>query len=158
MARNDYKAYDALHRVRQREEDMHAQKLAEARRDVGAAERQRELLQAETRATLEAAATHAMDHFDARDLLRHYQYERHLARLSDEKDAEIRQLEGLQEERRAALENAMKARRVVEKLRERKLLARRKHLRVQEQRMLDEVATNYATPMRPGDNTTKETI
>jgi flagellar export protein FliJ len=156
MARNDHRAFDTLQRVRQREEDRCAQRLAEARRDVAAAERQRAMLQAQTRATLEAAGSHATDHLDASELRRYYQYERHLARLTDAKDAEIRHLEGVSEERRAALEEAMKARRVVEKLRERKLLARRKRMRDLEQRLLDEVAINYARPMNPGANPAEE--
>lgn len=156
MARDDHRVFDTLQRVRQRKEDQCAQRLAEARRDVAAAERQREALQAETRATLEAAASRATDHLDASDLRRYYQYERHLARMTDAKDAEIRQLEGVREDRRDELEDAMKARRVVEKLRERKLLARQKRLRKEEQRLLDEVAVNYARPMRPGDNAAEE--
>ena len=63
--------------------------------------------------------------FQAEEVGRYFQYERHLARLAVETDARLLELRALEEKRRAELEEALKSRRMVEKLQEREHAAHR---------------------------------
>lgn len=140
-----------LVRIRERQEDLRAQALAGARHAVTHAEQQRESILQMQRDTLEQARETAQRHFDASDVRRYYQYERYLSRLADVKDAEIRKLEAQAEQRRRELEEALKQRRMMEKLHERAEEARLRSFRQFEQKALDEVAVNYST--QPGTET-----
>ena len=136
--------YHTLLRIRRRQEDLHAYALAAARREVQLAQVERRRITEEQQRTLDRAAELGREHFDASDLRRYYQYERHLARLGDTKDALIRDLEQVADERRTELEEATKAKRVVEKLVEHRMAAYQDELRKLEQKTVDEVATSYA--------------
>lgn len=136
--------YSTLLRIRKRQEDIKAMVLAEARRRVRAAQEQRESLLEEQRRTLAHAGEASRHEFDASEVRRYYQYERHLARLAVTKDAEIRQLEAVAEGKRADLEEATKRKRIMEKLKDRHRTAFQAHFQKMEQRSLDEAATNYA--------------
>lgn len=144
MALPDPHAYDTLLRVRQRQEDFRAQALAFARREVQLAQAQRDELAREQQRMLDEAGTRLREHFDAADIRRFFQHERHLARLGDEKDIEIRELEDYAEKRRQELETASKRRRMIERLHERKHEAFLKHVNKLEQQQLDETAAAYA--------------
>jgi flagellar export protein FliJ len=144
MARLNPKAYDTLVRVRKTQEDLRAQHLATARREVQAATAQRNEIEREQVRMLEEAGARLRDQFDASDVRRFYQHERHLAQLGVEKDIEIRELEAAAEKRRQELEAASKRRRVVERLQERKRAAYIKHVNKLEQQQLDETAAAYA--------------
>ncbi len=93
---------------------------------------------------LEEAAGATQQEFDASSIHRYYQYERHLARLAVEKDAAIAELRETEEERRADLEEAMKKKRIVERLKERHRDALFADLNKEEQAVLDETAINQA--------------
>lgn len=118
--------------------------LAEARRQVRRAQDQRGAIIEEQRRALDHAGDLSQHAFDASDVRRYYQYERHLARLAVAKDAEIRQLEKTAEHKRMELEEATKRKRIMEKLKERHSAAFQACLQKNEQRSLDEAATNYA--------------
>jgi len=137
-------SFDTLLRVRQRQEDLRSMELARARREVHDAQAERAELDAARRAALEHGRAGAGEALDPVDLRRYHQYERHLARLRDEKDASIRELRTLAETRRLDLDEATKRKRMVEKLRERKVKAHRQALRKREQQVLDEFATMRA--------------
>lgn len=135
---------DTVLRIRRRQEDIKALDMAEARRlEHAAREQRRKLLEAQ-REAIETGAGRARGEFDARDVRRYYQYERYIARLGVEKDAEIRRLERDAEARRKELEEAMKRRRMIERLQEKRQMAWMAELHKAEQILLDEVATNYA--------------
>ncbi len=136
--------YETLLRIRKRQEDLRAGALASARREVRRAQDERSHLSEEQRNTLLRAQDLIQQEFDASDVRRYYQYERHLSRLAVAKDAEIRQLEGVAEQRRAELELATKRKKIVEKLKENQNAAYAKHVMKLEQRQSDETATNYA--------------
>ena len=144
MAKNDPHRFDTLLRVRKRQEEIQAQALATAKRNVQAAQDQRSKLAQERINTFQKAGEVVHPQFDASEVRTYYQYARHLAYLGDLKDMEIRELATKAEERRKELEIAMKARRIVEKLMERKMTVLKKELAKQEQQAIDEVATNYA--------------
>ena len=93
---------------------------------------------------LHAAQAIAQGRFDADEVRRYYQYERHLARLGDARDADIRHLESIAEEKRAELEASAKTRRVMERLVERRASANLQYQRKMEQAALDEAATTRA--------------
>lgn len=138
-------AYETLLRIRKRQEDLRAMAMAAARRDVNNAEEQRTRLAAEQRNSLERWAGYLKECLDAGEARRYHQYERHLARLIDDKDADIRRLEGIAEEKRGELLDASKRKRIVGKLKERKNAAYALELRRMLQRINDETATNYAS-------------
>lgn len=135
---------DTLLRIRQRQEDQKAMALAEARRDAQQAQARQAGIVARQQAMLAAAGDAARARFDASDVRRYYQHERHLARLAVEQDALVRQLEAEAARRRDELEEALKRKRMVERLRERRAAARAAALRREEQRQLDEIAVNLA--------------
>ncbi len=136
--------YDALIRVRQLQEDLSAQAFAVAQRQVDRAKAERQALADQRVLTFQAADESTRERFDAREIRLYYQYERRLARLIDEKDADIVQLKGVAAERRDELEDAMKRRRMVEKLKDRKMEAYEAEVRKDEQKLTDETATNAA--------------
>ena len=135
--------YDTLLRVRQHEEDLKNQSLIDARNMARRALQERDGYLQDRRHAIVRASEAAAQHFDAAEVRRYYQYERHLATLVDQRDATIKEWEGIAEERRVALIAAARARQVVEKVRERKLEAYREMLRKEEQDALDESASNF---------------
>jgi flagellar export protein FliJ len=137
-----------LLRVRERREDLRAQALAETRREIHVNERQRDEIIDRQRRTLEEAGAAAQHEFDARDVRQYYVYERHLARLAVEKDANLAQLRSTEETRRIELEDAMKERRIVERLKERLNDAFTAEVVKEEQKTTDETATNHAAIAR----------
>lgn len=136
--------YKTLLRIRKRQEDLRAQALAEARRNVNAAIRRRDEIALEQTRALEQAGTRTASRFNASDVRRYFQYERHLAQLGDETEALIAKLTAVEEERREELDAAMKKRRILERLKERQERAYATELNKEAQAMTDEVATNYA--------------
>jgi flagellar export protein FliJ len=148
MARRPSVHYDTMLRIRKRQEDLRARALAAAHQEVLRAERELASIEAKQRETLQEAGKRATKHFDARDIRLYYQYERHLARLADEKSAEIIELRAQEQKRRTELEDAMKQRRVMEKLIERKRRTYFQEVRKEEQAFADETAANYAVIAR----------
>ena len=136
--------YNTLLRVRERQEELKAQVLAVARREVAVAQAQLAQLADAQHRTLERAGMLARDCFDASEVRTCYQYERHLAQLGDAKEAEIGELQAHAEERRCELLEATKRKRVIEKLKQRRWDTYQKHRRDIEQRAADESATNCA--------------
>lgn len=142
--------YAVLLRLRKQEEDIKAQALARSRRAVQRSQRERTSLELTRRLALEQAGEHLATRFDAAEVRSYYQYERHLAVLRDRKDAEIRDLQVAEAETLAVLEQATQARRIAEKLHERRREDYRKHLSHEAQKQLDETATMYAARDRQG--------
>lgn len=136
--------FDTLLRVRRRMEDLKARALAREQREASRLEAEREAIVAEQRRALDAAGVAAGTVFDASEVRRHYQYERYLARCVVAKDAEIRAQLRVVAQSREELTEAMKDRKKIEKLRERKMRAFLQRQRKEEQRLLDEVAVNLA--------------
>lgn len=144
MPRRTAQQYDTLLRIRKRQEDLRAQALAETNRQIAARRQQRTQLDAERRTWLFEAGARAQRVFRAPEVAPVYRYERHLAHCITSTDASLRQLEATAAERRGELENAMKQRRVIERLRERLLEARRAAVLKEVQKRTDEAATNRA--------------
>lgn len=145
--------FDTLLRIRKRQEELRAFALAEARREVRAAEQERDELSGWRLEMFREAGTHARAVFDPGDVRLYYRYERHLARMIDDKDAQIVQLSKVEEARRMELDGAMKRRRIIEKLLERKERQAREETRKQEQKAADETASKYAARIRQRDMT-----
>ena len=150
--------YTTLLRVRKRQEERRALALAKALREQQHAEAERAHLTAEQRRALERAGDTAQEAFDAAEVRCYYQYERHLAQLGDAKDAEIREFTRMSSVRRLELEEATKNKRMIERLRERTEEILHAQSRRDEQRRLDEVATNHAAlgMERPGTHPAEE--
>lgn len=152
MAR-PWQKYAVLLRVRERQERLKAQSLAAARRDVGRAEAQRDALAEEQERVLGEAGKAARQRIDAAKVQAFIHYERHIARLAVDKDAEIYSLKSVAETRRGELEDAMKQRKVVERLNERARLAYRDYVLREEQKLLDETGSVQAALERMADRT-----
>lgn len=136
-----WQKFDVLQRVRERQEKLKAQALAETRREIQRAEAQRNALSEEQRRVLEEAGAASKDNVDAAKTQAFIHYERHIARLAVEKDAEIHSLRGVEERRRRELEDAMKKRKVVERLSEKARLDYHTEQRRAEQKQNDETAS-----------------
>lgn len=141
---NDPSSYDTLLRIRRRQEDLKAGELAAAQRAVNALHEQRAQIVVAQQLALEQAQVTGGAQFDASEIRSYFQYERHLAKLRDDKDAELRAKQTAVDACRGEAEQAMKDRRIVEKLRERKRVAWLYARRRAEQQVMDEVATSYA--------------
>lgn len=151
MAGRQLAQFGTLLRIRRRQEDLRAQALASARRDVRLAEGERDELAAWRLETFSEAGACARAFFDPAAVRLYYRYERHLAHLIDDKDAQIVELMSVAEQRRIELELAMKSRRVIEKLLERKEKQAREDMRKAEQKTVDETASKYAAIARQRD-------
>lgn len=156
MAMRRPEQYSMLLRVRKRQEDLSAMTLATARREVRNAEAQRdefERLQRETLATAAERASGTVDPFQMRQFL---QYQRHLAWLTVGKNAQIAGLNDEAENRRQALGESMKQRRVVERLMEHARDAVREKARRDEQRLDDETSSTRAALTRSTTNAARK--
>jgi flagellar export protein FliJ len=151
MAKKHKLRYETLLRVRQRQEELKAMAFAEVKREIQIAEMQREEILNQQRQMLEEAKSRVGGAFRVDDVRGYYQYERHLARLAVEKDARIVELKDVAEKRRQELEEALKARRMIEKISEREMTAFRTSVGKKEQAALDESASNQAAMSRTGD-------
>ena len=134
--------YGALLRVRKHQEEMRAMTLAHTRREIARARSEREEIADRQREALARISDLARDRFDAADVRRYFQYERYLARRAVEKDAEIQGLEARASEEREVLEEAMKRRKITEKLEEQVRNTYAAHVRGWEQKQMDEAASN----------------
>lgn len=136
--------FDTLLRVRKRQEDMRARALADAQRAVRHAEQELEDLHTKQRQMFDEAGRRAVKSFEAREVRLYYQYERHLAWLADNKSAEILELSAIAERKRLELEEALKRRKMMEKVIEKKWQGYRAEVHKEEQAFADEVAVQRA--------------
>lgn len=143
--------YAPILRIREQAEDRQAQAVARVRSRIHAARRERTSLELTRQTALEQAGSTLQKHFDASDIRSYYQYERHLAGLRDQKDAEIRALEREESAEVALLEKATQARRIAEKLHERQREAYRDFVLKEEQKAMDETASKYAARRMQSD-------
>lgn len=136
--------YKAILRIRSQAENREAQAVAAIRGAIQQALRERTGLEVARQSALNEAGATMRAQFDAEEIRGYYQYERHVAHLRDQKDAEIRNLRQREAEALEKLEGATRARRVAEKLHVRRHAEFRAHRRHIEQKILDETATLYA--------------
>lgn len=141
MAARRPQQYSALLRVRKRQEDLKAMALATAWRAVRDAERLRAEIEAHQRRVLAIDGEASQRTVYAERLRRLVQYERHLARLAVDKDADIEDLTKKADGRRSELEDAMKQRRIVERLIENAEEALQEEIAKNERAVNDEIAT-----------------
>ena len=144
MATRRPEQYATLLRVRKRQEDLSAQVLAGVRREMRAAELQRADFEDQQRRAIDSAQAYTGENFDERLFPQYVQYQRHLARMAVAKDAEIEQLRQQTAGRRLELENAMRQRRMVDRLIERSERIVSNNLKKEEQRSSDESASTRA--------------
>lgn len=140
MAQDRIARYEVLLRVRKRQEDLKAQALVIARNEHAALRRQRRELDERRRSLLKEADIPRGARVEPSRVGAIYQYERHLGRRADAKDAEIAMHARVVESARAELETAMGRKRMMEKLIERTQKAERAEATRREQRWHDESA------------------
>lgn len=141
MLERKLNTYKRLTRIRKRQQDWKAQELAVIQRERMALEERRASIYTAQQNILNNTQDRLQHFIDAWDVQRYYQYERHLARLGDDTDAEIRKLETQEDKCRNALTEAMKLRRMMEQLANHEFGRVSRHLMKTEQRLLDEIAT-----------------
>jgi flagellar export protein FliJ len=139
---------DVLLRIRRRQEDLKAQAHASAQRDVHRAEGEQAMIVDEQRRMLEEMVQATNEALDVHDAVRYRHHERYLARLSVEKDVAIGELRKTAEGKREDLEGAMKHRKMVERLVERREDVRQHQQRKNEQKATDEIAATKAAVKR----------
>lgn len=132
--------YATLARVRKHQEEQKAQVLAQARRVVRGLEEQRRELEAYRERVLERAADQAAGPVAAQ-MRALYLFERHLGRLADEKDVEIESGMRDAKERRSEFDEAVKQRRIIERLIEKAREGLHEEFRRRSQRHHDEIAS-----------------
>ncbi len=141
--------FATLLRVRKRQENRQSAMLGHVRKAIAQAQEDGQAIARQQQAALDKAGQLARKRFDAADVRRFYQYERYLARRADEKDAEIQKLTQEEAQERAKLEDAMKHRRMAERLEDHVTSTYAGHVRKSEQQQSDEVASNYHTRGMP---------
>lgn len=148
MPRRKRFRYNMVLRVRKRQEELKAGALAQTRRAIRSTEQEREEIVHQQIRTLHEAGKAATHRFAGDDVHRYYLYERFLARLAVDKDATLAQLRSEEAQRRVELEEAMKRKRIIERLKERQHHALLAEVNKEEQVFTDEVATNHAAIAR----------
>lgn len=138
-------------RVRKRQEDMRAQALAETQSVIQKAQHLRDDLSTLQRTMLMDADSLTRNDFDAADIRRYFQYERHLARRVVDTDAKLAELKSVAEDRRAELEEATQKKKAIERLEDRHREAVEAEARYWDQRSIDEIATGRAYLARRKD-------
>ncbi len=138
-------------RVRKRQEELRAQALAETQTGIRNAEHRRTELVTLQRTMLSNADALTRAEFDAADVRRYYQYERHLSRCVVDTDAQLAQLSGVAEDRRVELEEAIQKKKAIERLQVRHRAAVADDVRYWEQRTNDEIASGRAYLARRKD-------
>ncbi|MBX7257134.1 MAG: flagellar export protein FliJ [Candidatus Hydrogenedentes bacterium] len=151
MPRRDPERFDTLLRVRKRQEQLRAQSLAEVRTQIRSVQRQRQQISEEQVRMIHEASEAVGEQLAGPEIHMFFQYERHLARLVVERDATLRRLRTVEEERRSALEDSMKRRRVVERLQERYQQEAATEQRKMEQKLNDEIAGVRASRHTQGE-------
>jgi len=132
--------FKPLLRVRERQEEDRSRALADVRRAIAAARSERDDLEKQHRSMLHRAATTARDHFDASDVQRFFQYGRYLAKLVNDKDAEIAELRQHERSHLDELTRAIQERRKAERLDDRREVAFEQFLTKEENKQADETA------------------
>lgn len=132
--------YATLLRVRKRQEDLKVQAFAQAQRVVRDLETERDELFAYQRRVLEEAGRQAVEPVAGR-LEALYRFDRHLGKLADEKDAKIVAQQGEVDDRRRELDDAIKQRRIIERLIEIAELEAKEEFNRQDRRLQDEFAS-----------------
>ncbi len=133
--------YSSLLRVRERQQDLEAQRLAVAQREVLRAETELADIERQQRMALEGASQASGRRPEPPKITGFLQYERHLSRTAVQKDAEIRTLQTKAEAQRSKLEDAMKRRKTMERLLEKTQESLDAEQRRREQRLSDEAAS-----------------
>lgn len=141
MALRHPENYAMLARVRKQQEDVRARDVARGDRNVRAAMAEGSQLAAMQKAIMIKADNLAETEVDTSKVDGYLQYERHLARLSVEQDAKIRTLRGVVNDLRAELTEAVKKRRIIDRLIERADEALLKRTLKSEQQIMDELAS-----------------
>jgi hypothetical protein len=132
------------------QEELKALAVAAVCRQIRAAEQERAEIIEEQLRMFEEAGRVARGDFDACQVDGYYEYERYLARQAVDRDATLAQLRQTETARRSELEDAMKGKRIVEKLSERHAKAVYAGILKQEQAATDEAAVNSAAMARQG--------
>lgn len=140
--------YGALLRVRKIEEDQEAQKLAALQRARQLSEQRLASIRDIQRRMFEEAAQEQRSRFRASEIDRYYQYEQHMARQALEADADVEALRREEAAQREALKHALRQRRIVGKLKERRDEQWRAYRAHHDQRLSDETAVNQAAQDR----------
>ena len=136
--------YEALTKLRQRQEDMKAQVFSSAERHLRSAQQERDYLEEEQRLLLEQTIVSKGETIDKERQIALHQYERFTARRITEQNAVIQERTAIYNEKQTELKDAMVLRKMMETLCEQAREAIEKEWNRQERYGLDEIATQRA--------------
>ena len=148
MIQRRIQRYGVLSRIRKRQEEVKANILAVAQRRTLAARDQLAAIEREQNDWIQRAHDDATSIADVQLLNNYMQYERHLGRLAVEKGSGILELEEEASAKRHDLHEALKQRRMIDRLIERAEENLQDQMNRQEQWTLDETATIRAAASR----------
>lgn len=138
------KRYEALTQLRQRQEDMKAQVLADAERKLSSVQQERDHLEQQQRMLLEKSVVEKGETIDKEKQLSLHHFERYTARKIIEQDSLIQERKALYKEKRAELKDAIVLRKMMETLSTHAQESIEKEWLRQEQYNMDEIATQRA--------------
>ncbi len=136
--------YQTLLRVRKRQEEQEAHKLAQIQNGIRAARKQRDEITALQRELLDTVGQATKERFGAGVIQPYYQYERHVAQRHLDADSRLNKLRADEAAQRGELETAMKRRKAVEKLKQRRDEQAYAEWLKDEQQRADELALSRA--------------
>lgn len=148
MTQRRIQRYGVLGRIRKRQEEVKANILAIAQRRTLAARDQLAAIEREQSDWIRRAHNEASSIADVQRLNSYMQYERHLGRLAIQKSSGILKLEEEVHTKRDDLHEALKQRRMIDRLIERAEDNLQDQMNRLEQRTLDETATIRAAASR----------
>lgn len=138
------KRYEALTQLRQRQEDMKAQVLADAERKLSSVQQERDHLERQQKMLLEKTVVGKGERIDKEQQLSLHQYERFTARKIVEQDSLIQERTAVYKEKRAELKDAIVLRKMMETLSKHARETIEKEWLRQERYSMDEIATQRA--------------
>ena len=138
------KRYEALTQLRQRQEDMKAQVLADAERKLSSVQQERDHLERQQKMLLEKTVVGKGERIDKEQQLSLHQYERFTARKIVEQDSLIQERTAVYKEKRAELKGAIVLRKMMETLSKHARETIEKEWLRQERYSMDEIAKQRA--------------
>ena len=148
MTRKRIERYGLLRRVRKRQEETRANIFAIAERKLLAAEQELDAIQTEQKEMIHHAQNQAQTLQDVPKINQYLQYERHLGRVAVQKSEHIGILRLEADEKRRDLQEAVKQRRIIDRLIEKAEQRMNEGIKKLEQRGMDEIATIRAAASR----------
>lgn len=148
MTRKRIERYGLLRRIRQRQEETRANVFAIAERKLLSAKQELDAIETEQKEVIHRAQDQADTLHEVPKINQYLQYERHLGRVAVQKSEHIGILTLDTDEKRRELQEAVKQRRIIDRLIEKSEQRLNERMKKREQLAMDEIATTRAAALR----------